>query len=407
MTGNETARYAALLLGLIAVGTALGIGVAFLLRPGEPAQIEAQREVGSNAPRVEGRRGPSQTNSRDDTSASKPIETEDEPILNPTEKERLVGSRLVVGLRSGLDQRLRSALRDGLVAGVILMEPDLKAVEQIQKLTQEIRLAAAEGRQPPPIICCDVEGGEVNRLRRLPGAPKFPGARTLSTMDPGKKSDKLKEVAEFLNQLGINVNLAPVVDLGVASKAMIYSRTYGKDAAEVLPVAEAFIDEMEKEGVGVVLKHYPGHGLTPKDSHHGLIRVKSDVKDVEGHRKPFLELANRGKAKAAMLSHLLVEAIDPKLPMSISSKGVEMARKDMGNSVVLWTDSGAMDSLAAYSDAAAAALALANGVDIYLTTKSLQALGKGFHRRLADELRSELALKEGGDRVRRYRESLR
>jgi beta-N-acetylhexosaminidase len=293
---------------------------------------------------------------------------------------------LVVGLDGlSLDDATRDALRTGQIGGLILLSRNIRSVKQVAKLCKDAEAAAATGGLPPPLICIDQEGGNVNRLRALSGAPALPSARSQAKLAPADIRKIARAQGDFLRKCGINVDLAPVVDLDPGhAKGVLATRTYGTDPDVVAECADSFIDGLNDAGVLGVVKHYPGHGLTSRDSHRTLPVVKASQAERLRHEAPFRDAMASGAA-GVMVGHLLIPALDPDLPSSLSPPIIGRLRAITGEKLI-FTDSGTMRALTRFgSEATRANLALSAGSDIYLTTSSLATLGLDFSAQVASK----------------------
>lgn len=295
----------------------------------------------------------------------------------PPPKTALIGARLVVGLSgTELDDRTRGAIQQGKIAGIILLPHNLISIEGVRQLSEEIRAAASTEGRPPPLVCIDQEGGRVDRLRRIPGM----GARA-SAARMAKRGVRQIEMASFntgraLVSLGINVDFAPVADL--RRSGIVGDRSYGSDPAAVVECVSAAVRGMQAAGVAAVVKHYPGHGMTGADSHFALPVASVTPKVFARHEGIFRQAMN-ARPSGAMLGHLLVPSVDPKLPASLSPAFVAKLRRILGSEGLTFTDSGSMHALKPYgNEARRAARALDAGVDVYLTTTPWSRLPKDF-----------------------------
>jgi len=154
-------------------------------------------------------------------------------------------------------------LKTTKVAGVILFSKNIKSKAQLKRLTSDIKKL-----QPDALIAIDEEGGKVQRLKKF---ANFKSAKDVAKS--GKNSyDKM---AKLLHELGINLNLAPVVDLEYKNNPIIakYKRSYGKNPKKVIKYANIFCKVMKKEQILTCLKHFPGHGSSRSDSHKGFTDV--------------------------------------------------------------------------------------------------------------------------------------
>ncbi len=313
-----------------------------------------------------------------------------------------IGDCLVVGLPGvALDSKTKAALASGRIAGVLVMGRNIRSLEELQTLTRDAKAAAHEGGYPHPILCIDQEGGTVNRLRKIPSFPKHPSAAALARMKPPDRAKTLQGVCAFLAETGLNMNLAPCADL--YQPGVIGSRSYGAKPAQVVQAASEAIKASSEFGVASIVKHYPGHGLTNRDSHGTLPRVKATKAKMEKHEGVFVALMETSAA-GVMVGHLLVPSIDKKWPASLSEIHIGRLREISGSDRLIITDSGAMSALRRYgSEAARAGRALTAGADIYLTTT---VTSKSFAELARRKVYSRKRMLAAAARVRAWRESL-
>ena len=257
------------------------------------------------------------------------------------------------------------------LGGYILFGRDTKdrtANELIQTI-QRYQDAAAI----PLLMGVDEEGGTVVRVSSNPHlrSEKFASPQrlyALGGMDRILADTREKNV--LLRALGFNVNLAPVADVSTDPGDFIYDRAFGQDAAATSDYVSAVTGRMRADGMGSVLKHFPGYGDNA-DTHTGIavdIRPYEDF--VNGDFLPFLAgMAAGGDTAAVLVSHNIVECMDPDLPASLSPAVHNLLRQDLGFDGVVMTDDLAMDAVGAYAgDGAVAVMALQAGNDMVVTT---------------------------------------
>jgi beta-N-acetylhexosaminidase len=229
-----------------------------------------------------------------------------------------IGRLFVVGIPDPqLDPASAALLRDHQVGGIILFSHNLVSPSQIRDLTREIRTAA--GR--PVLIAVDQEGGPVSRLP----SPPFPHYPALADLGQRGVEEEVEAVAEematALAGLGINTNLAPVLDVvSDPATAFIGERSFGPDPGLVGRLGRAFVRGSERAGVLACVKHFPGHGATASDSHHTLPTIEAPeatllARDVA----PFRGLIERG-GTLVMPAHVRYTAVDPLLPATLSER---------------------------------------------------------------------------------------
>jgi beta-N-acetylhexosaminidase len=319
------------------------------------------------------------------------------PARNALER---IGTRLMVGVPgTRLDSTTREALATGRIGGVILMAHNITSEAQLKRLTGEIRDATIV----PPLIAIDHEGGSVNRLRAKLGRKyALASARSL-----GNRSDaalavenRARNHARLLKALGINVNFAPVADLGVPGSSVLAGRTYSSDPEHVAKMMKAFATGAYHEGVLHFVKHYPGHGMTAHDTHHRSVMIEVSEATLRKHEDLFYHAYEAG-IPGIMLGHLTVARIDPDRPASVSPAWMERLRQNAPDALTI-TDSGSMAALSG-TPLERAEMALEAGVDIYLTTRSFESLGQNFADALAERVPNDALSLSTSERVFRYR----
>ncbi len=236
---------------------------------------------------------------------------------------------------------------------------------QLRGLIQQM-----QSNSPLPLaIAIDQEGGTVDRLKSLDG-PRPSATEIGTTNDPRKAFDAGIQDAKDLSYYGINLNLAPVVDVTNAYNPQLYLRTYGDNPTIVTRMAAAYLQGLQQSGkVLGTLKHFPGLGDVTADPHNSvpyLNRSKSDLEAIDW--APYRSLIQQGNVHAVMVTHEIVRAIDDSKPSSLSKKVVTgILRDELGFQGVVVTDSLTMEGITAYySPAQAAALAIEAGADVLM-----------------------------------------
>ena len=228
-----------------------------------------------------------------------------------------------------------------------------------------------EDAKIPMLIGIDEEGGTVVRVSSNPNLreERFQSPRKLFA-EGGMElvvSD-VHEKSQLLLSLGINVNLAPVCDISANEDDFIYDRSFAGDAASVSDYVSQVVAAMGKEGIGSVLKHFPGYGNCA-DTHEGVVIDHRAVEDFQiSDLLPFQAGVESG-AGAVLVCHNIIEAFDAELPASLSPAVHNLLRETLGDSVVAMTDDLDMKGITAYTDGASAAVqAVLAGNDMLLTS---------------------------------------
>lgn len=225
----------------------------------------------------------------------------------------------------------------------------------------------------PLLIGVDEEGGTVVRVSSNPHlrSSKFQSPQKLFAsggMEAVTADAHEKDV--LLDALGFNVNLAPVADVSTEPGDFIYDRSFGQDAAATAAYVSAVTSQMAADGMGSVLKHFPGYGDNV-DTHTGIaVDNRPYEAFVNGDFLPFSSgFECGGDTTAVLVSHNIVECMDPDLPASLSPNVHRILREELGFDGVVMTDDLAMDAVEAYAeDGAVAVMALEAGNDLVLTT---------------------------------------
>jgi beta-N-acetylhexosaminidase len=285
-----------------------------------------------------------------------------------------LGQLLLVGFRgteadADADlERLICRLRAG---GILLFGRNVVEPPQVARLTARARELARDCGAPPLLIAVDAEGGQVMRLG--PAAGYTP---TLSARELGASNDlALAEleglrIGQMLRSAGINWNLAPVVDVGYnpANPVIVgYGRSFGADPRRVVALAGAWIRGMHGAGVLTALKHFPGHGSSFGDSHHGFVDV-TETADLEIELLPYRELIAKHLADSIMTAHVFNGRLDRRYPATLSARTITgLLRRQLGFEGVVVSDDLRMGAVEQrYGIDRAAVLTLGAGVDMVL-----------------------------------------
>lgn len=213
--------------------------------------------------------------------------------------------------------------------------------QQVQSLSNGLQQLARQQRVPIPLlIATDQEGGIVARVRQP--ATEFPGNMALgATRSPELAEAAARITARELRALGINMNLAPVLDVNVnPANPVIGVRSYGEDPELVARLGVAQVRGYQGEGVIATVKHFPGHGDTDVDSHYGLPIIHHDRETLERvDLRPFREAIAAG-VDAVMTAHIVVPALDDAgLPATLSRPILtDVLREELGFDGVIITD---------------------------------------------------------------------
>ncbi len=273
----------------------------------------------------------------------------------------------------------REVLRHPLVGGVILFTRNYHNNEQLRALTAEL-LKLKKAKSPRLLIAVDHEGGRVQRFRD--GFTRIPAMRLLGQLhknDPKKALQWARAQAQILgNELaahGIDLCLAPVLDLDHGVSEIIGDRAFAADAKTVIAMAKSFCEGLTSVGMAATGKHFPGHGAVVADSHHELPVDARSMKALEAaDLKPFTTLI-KANIPSLMMAHIRYTAFD-KTPASLSKKWITgYLRKKLGYKGAVFCDDLSMGGAAAvggYEERAR--MALAAGCDMLPVCNNRPAL---------------------------------
>lgn len=259
------------------------------------------------------------------------------------------------------------------LGGYLLFGRDFKD-KSAQEIKDQISVYQA-ANYLPMLIGVDEEGGTVVRVSSNPQLREKRFSSPQYLYNQGGLETVLadcREKDELLRSLGINVNFAPVADLSSNPKDFIYDRTLGRGVEETSAYISTVVDQMKADGMGSVLKHFPGYGPN-KDTHTGSAL---DTRPLETFRAedflPFQAGIDAGGGTTAVLvSHNVIQDIDPDRPASLSPAVYKLLREELGFNGPAITDDLAMDAITQYartSGECPAVLALAAGCDMVVTT---------------------------------------
>ncbi|MBW1635821.1 MAG: glycoside hydrolase family 3 protein [Deltaproteobacteria bacterium] len=225
------------------------------------------------------------------------------------------------------------------------------------------------------LIAVDQEGGRVARLNEQHGFTTIPDAATLGRRgDPEQTGHYGEQVAEILHSVGINFNLAPIVDLDVFPENPIigaYGRSFSNNPDAVFKHTVKWLDAHRKKGVLSCLKHFPGHGSSINDSHLGFVDISSTWNEVE--LQPYKDLLARGYKEAIMAGHLYNSRFDKSYPATLSHTTLDgILRKRLGHNGVIISDDMQMRAITdRYGLAESCCRAISAGVDLLIIGNNL------------------------------------
>jgi len=209
-----------------------------------------------------------------------------------------IGQMLMVGFEgtdpeSPWPRKIQSQLRQGLIGGVLLFSHNIRDGQQLKDLTASFQESTTD---LPPWIAIDQEGGQVQRLKSKQGFLDHLSAKQLAEdFSPEEAQEQTQKLVQELKSYGINLNFAPCVDLDLGSPVISgYGRSFSADAGTVVDYASGVLKVHHDNEVLACIKHFPGHGSAPLDTHETLV----DITQVHTKQEfePFFSTYRPGKS---------------------------------------------------------------------------------------------------------------
>ena len=286
-----------------------------------------------------------------------------ESILSKMTLKEKLGQLILAGFPSDYyDEHVRTLIEDYKVGNIIIFSRNFKDLKQMKELNLKIYQEVVKNTGLVPFIAADQEGGSVVRINKGVAFP--PMAMTTSASYPHASGDAGRIIGEELIKLGINLNLAPVVDVGTdLSDSVMTVRTFSDNPEKVKECGLDFINGLKRSGVVGCLKHFPGFGKSNVDSHLGLPINDEPLEYVLRHNLYPYHFVN--DAKMIMCGHLIYTEIDKDFPASISKPSYKILREELGFDGIAITDCLEMAAIAEYYGTEnGASLAIQAGADM-------------------------------------------
>lgn len=261
-------------------------------------------------------------------------------------------------------------IRQYHLGGLMLFAEDFE--NQTQQSMTALLSEYQQAGEKPLLLAVDEEGGSVTRISRFPAFRQSRFASLRTRFDQGGLDAVVSEEEEkclLLKQLGLNVNLGPVCDISDDPNAFLYARSLGQDPQTTSDVVSGIVEVMNRHALGSVLKHFPGYGNNA-DTHTGIAVDSRSLSELESRDLLPFAAGIQADAGAVMVGHILVEALDPDRPASLSPAVHQYLRETMGFSGVIMTDDLVMQAISdQYGPGEAAVLAVLAGNDLLCSTE--------------------------------------
>ncbi|HEY9051808.1 MAG TPA: beta-N-acetylhexosaminidase, partial [Gammaproteobacteria bacterium] len=245
----------------------------------------------------------------------------------------------------------REMLLHPQAGGVILFTRNYESPQQISELVAEIH----QLRSPHLLVAVDHEGGRVQRFRE--GFTSIPPAAVFGHIykhDPAKALKMAEQcgwlMASECRAVGIDMSLAPVLDLGRGVSGVIGDRAFHHNPDKVAELAHQFMRGMQRAGMAATGKHFPGHGSTREDSHVAHPVDQRELNDILMEDiRPFERMIHYGLA-AIMPAHVVYPRVD-KLPAGYSEIWLKrILRQQLGFQGVIFSDDLSMEAAGVAGD---------------------------------------------------------
>ena len=253
------------------------------------------------------------------------------------------------------------ALKNGL-GGVIFFSKDIESENTFKQLTKNI----LNNSKIPPFLAIDQEGGRVERTEKI-------YKKRLSAKFAYEKGNRYlmcqtSEMAKELNNLNINLNFAPCIDVNTnPNNPIIGERSFSNNPDDVIKGGKIVTDIYKKHNIISCLKHYPGHGDADADSHKTLPKIDLPLNIMEEiHIKPFRILIENKQADMIMAGHLHCTCFDKEtIPTSLSPNAISYLRNTLNYEGVLISDDMVMKGIE-YDVYEACIMGIKAGLDMFI-----------------------------------------
>ncbi|TKJ40931.1 hypothetical protein CEE36_08675 [candidate division TA06 bacterium B3_TA06] len=291
--------------------------------------------------------------------------------------EEKVGQLFMIGFNGrDISPRLREWIVDRHAGGVIIFRKNVNSEKQLISLTSEMQ-SLAQGSKPglPLLIATDQELGVSRTEIKFGGVPPEP--REVARMDSSDVVSLATEIARDLRSWGINMTMAPVVDIDQPQGDTPLSyRTFSSNPDTVAYLARIFISSFQKERVIAAAKHFPGLGDVTIDSHKDMPRTDKTIDELlERELRPYQGVIAEDVA-CIMSAHILVRSVDSSNPATLSKTVLTgLLRERLGFQGVIITDDMQMGGISKHYDLPEACVMSINaGADIILHCQFLKGL---------------------------------
>ncbi len=297
----------------------------------------------------------------------------------------------------------REALSTYAVGGIVYFSKNIQSEEQLKEMIDNTQLYT----KYPLFIAVDEEGGSVSRVADAGLGTKVDTAQAIgATGDADNAYQAGSTIGSYLNELGFNLDFAPVADINSVEGSALGSRAYGSDAAGVIPFVTAMMQGVEDQNVTACLKHFPGIGSSTQDTHDGMATTDRTLEEFRANEFTVFQAGIDAGANMIMVGHLSAPALTgDNTPCSMSSAVVtDILRNEMGFKGVIISDALNMSAITQYYDSdEAAIMALRAGCDMLLMPEDFEKAYNGVLQAVQDGTISEERIDDSLRRIYRIK----
>lgn len=248
--------------------------------------------------------------------------------------EEKIGQLFLIGFEGKtLTSQIEEMFKKYRPGGVLLLAKNIEDEEQLKNLTKDLQALSLRETGLPLFIAVDQEGGIISRI-------EFSQEKTAqSEIENSEQAFQIGQArGEELKKLGINLNLAPVLDI-VSQEDFLYNRTFKKNPIETGELAKSLILGQKGAGILTAIKHFPGYG-----------EVISSPEEKLAERETLPEISQFKKAMEAnpefvMTANLIYKNLDSSLPFTFSSQALQFLKNNLGSEILIISDDLAQDYL--------------------------------------------------------------
>ena len=296
--------------------------------------------------------------------------------------ERMISKMVILGFSGenvNPNDEIYKNIKSGF-GGVILFDKDpndkqkvknVRNKEQLKRLTSQLQAISNQKL----LISIDQEGGIVQRLKKEDGFVDTPKASEIALNGESSARKSYIAMAKDLRYSGINVDFAPVVDLAINKDNKVIvtrGRSFGESSKEVIRYSSIFLEELKKQNIISVLKHFPGHGSSLADSHLGFVDITNTWNQKE--LEPYQYFIANNSVDMIMTAHVFNQNLDKNYPATLSyNVNTNLLRNKLGFEGVVVSDDLQMSAISKHYDLKQTlTLAINSGVNMLLFANQLQ-----------------------------------